>query len=200
MNTFRISALAIAIVLALNSFASAQCNAGRQIDNTNLNLGLQAAPVAPQLACANGQCGAASVSAFAAPQQNFAYVPQTSVMVNTPRVAVSVGAARYQPLYVVTTPQAVVMQQAVVPQFYMASTGGPAASASASAGVAAASASSATAFDAGTQVLAFDPSVNVSAANVCASGNCGGRTRLLGRIVRPRRNVSVARSRSVTVN
>ena len=41
--TFAIlAALAIAIVLALNTFASAQCNAGRQQDSTNLNLGLQA--------------------------------------------------------------------------------------------------------------------------------------------------------------
>lgn len=188
MNTFRISALAIAIVLALNSFASAQCNAGRQIDTTNLQLGLQAAPVqtAPQLACANGQCGAqATTQSFSAP------APQTSVLVNTPRVAVNVGVQRaYQPLYVVTAPQAIV--SAPVQTYSLVSApivSAPAtATATATAGV-----------QADVQALAFDPGVGVQVANVCAGGNCG-RAGVLRSIFRPRRSVSVARSRSVTFN
>lgn len=186
LGAFVRCALAIAIVLAMNAFASAQCNAGRQIDTTNLQLGLQAAPVqaAPQLACANGQCNA-QVQSFSAP------APQTSVLVNTPRVAVNVGVQRaYQPLYVVTAPQAIV--SAPVQTYSLVSApivSAPAtATATATAGV-----------QADVQALAFDPGVGVQVANVCAGGNCG-RAGLLRSIFRPRRSVSVARSRSVTFN
>lgn len=208
MNGFRTSVLAMAIVLAINTFASlasAQCGA-RQVDTTNLNLGLQAAPVTVQGGgCANGQCSAAASTQAFAPTvtpQSFVYTqPQTSVMVNTPRVAVNVGVQRaYQPLYVVTPPTAIVAQAAPVTQFALVSAlqAPAAASASASAG---ASASAATSADAsfGAQVLAFDPSVQVSTVSACGSGGCG-RKGLFQRLRLPRRSVSVARSRSVTVN
>ncbi len=226
MNTFRISALAIAIVLALNSFAAAQCGA-RQVDTTNLNLGLQAqaAPVVVQGGgCANGQCGTAAAastqsldalnaqiarfngldSQFSAQEharlaalvaQRQALLAGTSVAVNTPRVAVNVGVARpYQPLYVLTTPTAVV--ETVPTQYALVSAVQPAASASASAGASAAAASSVNGF--APQVLAVDPSVQVATVSAC-NGNCG-RARILGRVLRPRRTVSVSRARSVTFN
>lgn len=190
MNTFRIFSLAMATVLALYGFASAQCGV-RQVDTTNLQLGLQAAPVSG--GCSNGQCGAqASAQTFAPAPQALAFTqPQTSVMVNTPRVAVNVGVQRaYQPLYVVTTPQAIV---APAPQYALVSAvQAPVATATATAGV------QAEVFTQ-QQLLAVDPSVQVAAVSACANGRCG-RQGVFQRLRAPRRSVSVARSRSVTFN
>lgn len=152
MNTFRISALALAVVLALDTFASAQCGVQRSSQLDPLNLSLSASP------CANGQCNLSQRSAAS----SSSIVSAPAPIVTQPQVfAYSMPAPVVQQYSTATMPLYVV--QPNVAQFISQ----PGASASSSAGSASSSASSSTAQLVVPQLVQPIQAQQVSACNGC---------------------------------
>lgn len=177
MNAFRISALALAIVLALDTFASAQCGVQRSSQLDPLNLSLSASP------CANGQCNLSQRSAAS----SSSIVSAPAPIVTQPQVF-AYSAPIVQQYTASTLPLYVVQPQ--VAQFISQ----PGASAASSAGSASSSASASTAQLVVPQLVQPIQAQQVSA---CSGGRCGGGLFKSLKFRAPRsrsRSVSVSRS------